>query len=204
MKKNKEDSDKSTAGKKDKIKTRLKWLGPIALGVGFLGVAIIGLGLVTVWSTGWGISLFAPGAVLITVALSSYTAGRGLVSWQEQRERDREAAEYRHREAVYEELAVFMLSRFGDSSAKQDAMLRAKAALWGSADTVKSLKVWHQSKAQIAAGAVGTVPLSDEQSRALKQAFAQAVLSMRSDLAPQTSGDIDISTLLGSIFDDAD
>ena len=97
-----------------------------------------------------------------------------------------------------------MLTRFGNSaSTEEDAKLRARAGLWGSAETVSALKGWHQTKAGISNGAVGVIDLTPAQAKSLKFAFANAVLEMRKDLAPQTSGDIDASTLLASIFDDS-
>ncbi|QTF71253.1 hypothetical protein [Arthrobacter woluwensis] len=113
---------------------------PFAALVGAVGFVMVSLGLALVWSTGWGKDLLVPGATLMTVALSTYVAARGIVSWGTQRKRDREAAEYKHRESVYEEIAGLMVKRFGigpyDRAA--DADLRAKAALWGKREQCRS------------------------------------------------------------------
>lgn len=136
------------------------------------------------------------------MALTSYVAGRGLVSWREQRERDRESAEYRHREQVYEELAIFMLSRFGHSpQLDTDARLRAAAALWGSPETIAALQRWQVRKWEASRGAVGVVPMTEEDSDKVQRAFGEALLEMRKDLSPTSGRDTDIDTLLGSIFD---
>lgn len=194
-----------------KLPERLKWVGVSCIAVGGLGFAIIVLGLITIWKTDWGIALFAPGATLITVALTAYVAARGVVSWREQRERDREAAEYRHREQVYEDIATYMLFRFigQDTNIVLDGKLRAAAALWGSADTVAALRDWQSSMSRIlkdhgVSGGV-TVTMTDAESATMKDAYGAALEAMRSDLGSSTGKEkLSKDVLLASIFNDGD
>lgn len=185
-------------------KMRLKWLGAFALGVGLLGVAIIGLGLVTVWGTGWGTNLFAPGAVLVTVALSSYVAGRGLVSWQEQRQRDRESAEYRHREHVYEQLGVYILNRFQgfDVDSRTESELRIGATLWGSEALVTNLGRYQTLISRLLGGASsGSITLSPPDKAEMEGIVGDILQSMRNDLQPFTGQKpVSSEVLLSSLF----
>ena len=118
----------------------------ICAAIGVLGLALVLLGLGTVWTTGWGKDLFPPGATLLTVALTAWVASRSVVKWTEQRDRDRQNTEYKHREEVYEVLGSYMLNRLTAQPTDMalDAELRTKAALWGSAETVATLSHWQQ------------------------------------------------------------
>ena len=192
--------------------------GRICIALGGLGLVLVLLGVATVWTTGWGKDLFAPGATLMTVALTAWVASRAVVKWAEQRERDRETAEYKHREDVYEQLATYMLNRFlaGDTppdaetrlaGLRLDAQLRAKAALWGSAATVDALGKWQAKLTQVLAnhGLVGggQTAMTADEGKLLKEAFGDALVAMRVDLGSHT-GQLSVrrETLLASIFND--
>ena len=160
-------------------------------------------------STGWGKDLMAPGATLMTVALTGYIAAKGVVTWAEQRDRDRESAEYKHREAVYEDIVVFMLAQFGIGNYDfvTDAGLRAKAALWAGADTMQALSNWQRmlsvmlsSRSPGPDGALVLLPLEKSM---LKAYFASALLAMREDLGPNHSNRLDnVDDILDSMFND--
>lgn len=77
-----------------------------------IGLAILGFALWRFFTEERGIGLVVPGCSLIAAGVASGVATLGLVSWAEQRERDREAKEYEHREQAYESITYFMLSRF--------------------------------------------------------------------------------------------
>lgn len=192
------------------IPERLKLAGFFCMSIGIFGCAILVLALATVWSTGWGADLFAPGATLITVALTAYVAGRGIVSWKEQRQRDREVAEYRHREAVYEQIVTYMLFRFLQQPTNKalDGELRARAALWGSAEVVQALQHWQACLSQILnnhgmTGGGGVVSMNEEEQHLMKSAYGRALAAMRNDLG-SSSGKSPLSedVLLASIFND--
>lgn len=176
---------------------------------GSVGLALILGGAGFVGSTGWGKDLFPPGATMIAVALTAYVAAKGVVTWSEQRRRDREAAEYKHREGVYEEIVVFMLAQFigGNYDFVKDAGLRAKAALWASTETIQSLSDWQsmlsmiqRSRAKNPDGSTSLLPLEQKMIKAL---FGAAVLAMRNDLAPDDNERLkDVDTILDSMFND--
>lgn len=64
----------------------------------------------------------------MTVALTAYVAARSVVQWQEQRERDRETTEYKHRQEVYEAIGTYMLNRLTaqPTDVVLDAQLRTR------------------------------------------------------------------------------
>lgn len=177
--------------------------------VGSVGLALVLGGACFIGSTGWGKDLFAPGATMITVALTAYVAAKGVVTWAEQRRRDREAAEYKHREGVYEEIVIFMLAQFigGAYDPLKDAGLRAKAALWASPETIQSLSDWQsmlgtvqRSRAKNPNGSMSLLPLEQKMIKAL---FGAAVLAMRNDLAPDNRERLkDVDSILDSMFND--
>ena len=74
------------------------------------------------------------------MSLTASVATNGIVSWAVQRDRDRETAEYKHRE-VYERIATYMVARFlGEQpDLLVDGQLRTAAALWGSPKTIEAL-----------------------------------------------------------------
>lgn len=78
-------------------------------------------GLAAVWGTGWGINMFAPAATLRAAGLASFVALKSAVTWNEQRRRDRDQSELRHREEVYEAFVIHMTGIFGGDSRKADA-----------------------------------------------------------------------------------
>lgn len=189
------------------ITDRLRHAEKACLVAGALGGLLIALGLLFVWNTGWGIELFVPGAALVTVALSAYVASGGVISWREQRQRDREASEYRHREEVYEELAAYMIARFlgQPTDMVKDGALRSSAALWGSEEVVEALKGWQSTLHTIlenhGMGGGGVVSMTPDEQIAIKHALAKTLTAMRNDLG-STSGQVslDPEVLLGSIF----
>lgn len=192
-----------------RIKSELAPISRIFLCIGILGLLLTGLGSAMIWSTGWGSSLLIPGATLITVSLTSYVAAKGIVTWTDQKECDREAAEYKHREEVYEGIATYMVARFlgQQSDLVTDGRLRTVAALWGSPNTVTALGEWQSSINTILKNhdldSGGSVSMTSDESHTIKAALGLALSSMRDDLA-STSGQKPVETevLLRSIFND--
>ncbi|TVU61585.1 hypothetical protein FQP90_13675 [Paenarthrobacter nitroguajacolicus] len=182
-------------------------LGAYCAALGIVGAAVTGVAFVAVWGTAWGKDLFAPGAVLMTVALTAYIASRGVVSWQEQKKRDRESKEFERREKVYSEIATFMLQRFiatdrtpeeVKADRKTDAELRTHAALWASSGTVHMLAYWQSLLSDVDGSA-----LTPMQSELLKQSFGRALVAMREDLAPNPDDhELPRNVILKSIFND--
>lgn len=181
----------------------------ICIFVGTLGLMMLLSGAAFVGSTGWGKDLFAPGATLMTVALTGYIAASGVVTWAEQRRRDRESVEYKHREEVYEAIVVFMLAQFGVGNYDfvTDAGLRAKAALWASTETVEALSNWQRMLSVILTSRAprpdGAMPLLPMEKSVLKAFFGATILAMRADLGPEYSGRLhDVDNILDSMFND--
>ncbi|MFP3579969.1 hypothetical protein SB659_10345 [Arthrobacter sp. SIMBA_036] len=180
--------------------------GHICAAVGGAGVVLIVLGLVTVWGTGWGKDLFAPGATLVTVALTGWATSRAVLKWTEQREQDRQKSEYAQREKVYEELIIFMLSCITDIGiqydVQRDGQLRAKATLWGSAATIVALGNFQQLLGRMIKlrGGLGKFQATKEETRQLEDKFARALESMRKDLASSDKNSITRTEILASIF----
>ena len=193
----------------NRSKTVVSNVSKICFSIGLLGFLLIGLGSTMVWSTGWGGSLLIPGATLITVSLTAYIATRGIVSWADQRERDRQASEYKHREEVYEGIATYMVARFlgQQTDIATDGRLRTIAALWGSPNTIAALGEWQSAIHTVLKNhgleSGGSVSMTPDEGKTIKAALGSALSSMRDDLA-STSGQESVETgaLLRSIFND--
>jgi len=178
-----------------------------ALGVGLVGLGLVLLGVATVWGTGWGKDLFAPGATLVAVSLTVWGASRGVVRWSEQRRRDRDAAEFKRREEVYTEIATFMVGRFksGFSSIDErradearDRELRARAAIWAGRPTLERLGSWQTLISKKSQG-----DLTDKEQDEFKNALGDAIVEMRNDLSPGLArNNADRDTILKSIFNE--
>ena len=172
-----------------------------------IGLAILGFALWRFFSEERGIGLVIPGCSLTAAGVASGVATLGLVSWAEQRERDRETKEYEHREQAYELIANFMLARFlGQGYDKEtDGQLRARAALWGSPQVVQSLATWQQGITGVlersARDADGAAVMSPSDSALVKRSFATAVAAMRKDLG-SSSAQVDRVDILRSIFNE--
>lgn len=173
--------------------------------------AIVGSVLIAVGLLNSRDGLVPPGAALVAVALTSYVASKSVITWKEQRVRDRTAAEYRHREEVYEEIVVYMTRRFiveGNYDMSEDITLRSRAALWGSASTVAALQKWQMEISAILNTRQDRQPgvavsLTPAQSRSLRSALGDAIVAMRGDLSPHSgAAAIDKNTLLESIFNE--
>lgn len=194
-------ADRFETERLDKI-TKVCWVfasvGGLVLLVAFGGV----------WGTGWGPNLFAPGATLATAALAGLVTTSGIVSWKEQRFRERERAGYVHREKEYEQVVSHLMARFlkGDYDVVADAQSRGRAAVWAGPDVISALAKWQQEVGRVIdAGTIvnGKVTLSADQQLQLKQLLANVVLAMRRDL--ETVGeesDVSGGDILKSIFND--
>jgi hypothetical protein len=153
--------------------------------------------------------LLVPLVTLVSAGLAGLVATSSVIEWREQRRRDREASQYRHRELVYEQITQFMVQRFLTTATidlERDAVLRSSAALWGSSDVVETLAQWQAaiSSARDSAGAHtrndGGVPLNAHQGQELKQRLGSAISAMRSDLSPEASQIVPIDSIINSIF----
>ncbi len=160
-----------------------------------------------------GIGLVAPACTILAAGVASIVGTLGIVSWAEQRQRDREAKEYAHREAVYENITQFMVARFVGQGydAALDAKLRATAALWGSQTTMERLGDWQSSLTQILAKASEYtenaenvmsrgVALNDAEQREVLSNLGLAIQAMRDDLATETNQQANVQSILRSIF----
>jgi hypothetical protein len=189
----------------------------LAISAGILGTALVTLGIATVWTTGWGKDLFAPGAALVTVGMTAYIAVRSLVTWSEQRLRDREAASQRRREIVYEGLVQYMTSCFtldlnplkqADPGAyaqihyeagRQDANLRSSMLAWADEETLEGLARWRQA---VSDRQREQRTLPPEQWTNLEEVYGDTVLLLRKSLIGIEEGSaIDREVLLAAMFD---
>lgn len=179
----------------------------VCTAVGGIGILLLVLGTTMVWSTGWGSSLLIPGATLTTVSLTAYVATNGIVSWAVQRDRDRETAEYKHREEVYERIATYMVARFLGEQPNLliDGQLRTAAVLWGSPKTIEALGQWQSALSTVLSNhekdSDGSVSMSPSESQLMKTSLGAALSSMRDDLA-SGQGSVEPEVLLRSIFND--
>lgn len=173
------------------------------------GAVVLLVALGAVWGTGWGFNLFAPGAALLAAALAGLVTTKGIVTWDEQRFRERERSGYSHREKEYEQIVSIMIARFlsGKYDMARDSELRARAAVWAGPEVIRELGSWqHEIGRIISAGTTdgnGQVLLTAGQGARLKQIVASVVIAMRQDL--ETVGeqtDINASEVVASIFND--
>ncbi|UOD80341.1 hypothetical protein [Paenarthrobacter ureafaciens] len=172
--------------------------------IGLVGLVLVLLGLGFVWTTGWGKDLFVPGATLLTVALTAWVASRAVVKWTEQRERDRQAAEYKHREEVYEQLVTFMLGRItgGAYDEELDKQLRAKAAVWGSAQIIGALANWQTQMTAVLDNHAHEERkiMTEDEGKTMRDALGRALEAMRKDLSSSNKNAVSRSEILKSIF----
>jgi hypothetical protein len=150
--------------------------------------------------------LLVPLVTLVSAGLAGLVATSSVIEWREQRRRDREASQYRHRELVYEQITQFMVQRFTSATIdlERDAVLRSSAALWSSAAVVESLAQWQAAMSVALESAPrrkdGGVPLDAHQGQSLKQRLGSAISAMRSDLSPEASQIVPIDSIINSIF----
>lgn len=195
-----------------------------ALFVGGAGAILLIVGLAAVWGTGWGINMFAPAATLLAAGLASFVALKSVVTWNEQRRRDRDQTELKHREEVYEAIVIHMTQIFKtdsneadapepDTSEKADAPAstansatptdrnnRAKAALWADNETISALANWQDMTQRIMREQGGS---TGDLHEPLMTCFYEAVVAMRENLsATDRSAQPDRESLLRSIFND--
>lgn len=197
-----------------------RWLGPArfaSIATGCLGAILTSLGLAMVWTTGWGKDLFAPGAALITVGLTAYVANKSLVTWSEQRLRDREAASQKRREVVYEGLVQQMTSfmvlgmnplrqtnpkKYAEvvhESERRDGELRSSMMTWADEETLAGLAHWRQT---LSDRVVQQATQPREQWTNLESVFGDTVLLLRKSLLGDKEGwSIDKEILLAAMFD---
>lgn len=172
--------------------------------VSILVGAVVGAsGLAMVGFTGWGHSLISPGGTLAAAGVAGLVATRSVVTWSQQRQRDSESAEYRHREEVYGEVIDQMTAVFlGGVDLVKDSKTRAKAGLWADPATIEALARWRETIHPIGqrGGEVG------ELKEPVMTAYYNVVLAMRRELSAG-KGEIGQAMpgrdfLLRSIFDD--
>ncbi|GAA3699042.1 hypothetical protein GCM10022377_10060 [Zhihengliuella alba] len=178
-----------------------------------LGLVILSFALVRFITERRGIGLVVPGCSLVAAGVASLVATMGIASWSEQRERDRQAKEYEHREKVYESIAEFMIARFVGKGydASADGQLRARAALWGSPAVVDELAEWQQALTVVLErsrvfsvddSGNPTRVMSPQDSALAKRRLGSALAAMRRDLASETSLEVDKVSILRSIFNE--
>ncbi|WP_326335890.1 hypothetical protein [Paenarthrobacter ureafaciens] len=188
-----------------------------AMCVGGAGVVLLVVGLAAVWGTGWGINMFAPAATLMAAGLASFVALKSVVTWNEQRRRERDQTELKHREEVYEAIVIHMTNIFDvtpaastpdagnkteptKSADKTDRENRAKAALWADNTTLGALADWQDMTIRIMREQDGNTGVLREP---LMTCFYEVVAAMRENLsATDRSTQPDRELLLSSIFND--
>jgi hypothetical protein len=180
--------------------------------VGGIGIVVLVIALATVWNTGWGISLFPPAATLIAAGLASYVALKSVVTWNEQRRRERDQTELKHREEIYEAIVTHMTMAFLSSlmssrtdderkaALVKDATQRSKAAVWADKSTISALARWQQLTHKISVEQGGE---PRELKEPLMTCFYDVVVAMRQDLSGHaTDMQPDREALLSTIFND--
>lgn len=168
-----------------------------------VGTAVLFLGLITTWTTGWGATLVAPGAAVLAAGIAGMVTAKSVVTWSEQRERDAVAGQYRHREEVYGKIIENMVKSFIPGEVpemREEANLRALASLWAAPETVEALARWREEiHPTIQRGGI----LGDDKEKVMSR-FADLVRAMRDDLSgdPQSARHPAPEFILRSLFDD--
>ncbi|MGO4297106.1 hypothetical protein [Glutamicibacter sp. MCAF14] len=204
---------KSESSFDKKVKTRRNW-SILAGGLPVLvGLVLLAVAAFRFWTVERGIGLVAPACALLAAGVASIVATLAVISWAEQRQRDREVKLYEHREKIYEAITQFMVARFMDEgyNAAIDGQLRAAVALWGSAGSISALAGWQEGLTKIIedneeqmkkVGSPSTTRrmLSEQEQHTALRLFGQAVNAMRLDLAPEDTEEVPTSVLLRSVF----
>ncbi|MDD1477073.1 hypothetical protein [Arthrobacter sp. H16F315] len=167
------------------------------------GTAVLSLGLIMTWTTGWGAALVAPGAAVLVAGIAGMVTAKSVVTWSEQRERDAVAGQYRHREEVYGTILENIVKSFlpgEEPDMKEEAKQRALVALWAAPETVEAMARWREEiQPTIRRGGV----LGEDKEKVMAR-FAELVRAMRGDLSgdPQSARHPEPEFILRSLFDD--
>lgn len=198
------------------VATRRLWALASAGLLVVIGLALLAFAWFRFQSAERGIGLVGPACSILAGGIVSVVATFGIESWAEQRQRDREAKEYEHREQIYEAISQFMIARFTNSGydMNTDAKFRITAALWASPETLNRLAAWQQGLTEIMDASIkraldtgvthsgSSHSLTDPEKMKAMRLLGRAISAMREDLASTQSAEVSVPDLLRSIFNE--
>ena len=171
-----------------------------------MGVTVFSLGVWQVFTAGRTMFL-GPSASVIAAALAGLITAQSITTWKQQRQLDRDRANFGTQQNVYAGIAEDLVNTFTSGSASpQVRALRANAALWASPETVEELSAWQAAKAEAMTNGKQVrddiFTLTEDSQRALKTQVANVVLAMRKDLL-EGQTDLSAEDVEKSIFNDS-
>jgi hypothetical protein len=171
-------------------------------------VLIVG-GLPGGFKKGWPETFVSAGAAMIASSLAAFIGLQAAVSWRQQRRRELEVSEHRHREDVYERLVTHMTESFvgspsGSSGPKQpEALIRSQVLVWGSPETISALRSWHEQTFLVMTQYGGSLAGHPEVKSALWDRYFDVVLAIRKELGSSSAvSSLTKDLVLGMIFGD--
>lgn len=170
------------------------------------GTVLVGRGLQIAWN-GAETDLLVPGATIIAASVAGAVSSQGVISWKEQRKRDREksdrelAAKLREqREGDYEAVIRHLQESFLGSFTEHEATVRRRIAVWASADFMKRYLYWRDNIKDLTGQGSVSVPV-DRRDEILGS-LGQLCLAARKDLSIETRVTPTAHDIARVLFDD--
>lgn len=165
--------------------------------LGLAGSILVVGGLPGTGTTEWPVTVVAPGAALMAAALAGFVALRGVQTWRDKQAEHAASATRENRSRVYEQVLAHMIRSFsGGGQASDEAVVRAMAASWASAQTLEALADWFRYARRETES-----NLSPNKAHSF-EILGRVVQGMRQDIDPDTS--VSKDNVLGMIFNDYD
>ncbi|GFZ85186.1 hypothetical protein [Nesterenkonia alkaliphila] len=171
-----------------------------------LGVVLVCRGLQLAWD-GTETDLLAPGATIVAASIAGAVSSQGVISWKEQRTRDRErsdrelAAKLREqREEDYEAVIRHLQESFLGSFTEHEATVRRRIAVWASADFMERYLYWRDNIKDLTGQ--GSVPVPVDRRDEILVSLGQLCLAARKDLRIETRVTPTAHDIARVLFDD--
>lgn len=156
----------------------------------------------------WPESYVPSGAGMVASGLAAFVGLQAAVGWRQQRRRELEVSEHRHREDIYEKLITHMTESFvkdlsSGGPKASESLIRSQAALWGSKETIEALRSWHKHTYLIVTNYGGNLLDHPDAKLELWDRYAAVVTAIRKELSPSFRKDpLAKELILGMIFND--
>lgn len=169
------------------------------------GAIILARGVCLTWD-GESSDLLGPGATVVAAATAGVISAQSIKTWKQQRQLDRDKANFQMKQQVYGAIAQDLVNTFPSGSASGELRrIRANAAVWASTETIQELSQWQAAKQRAIAGGRrlngNTYELSSTSQDEMKTHLGRVIIAMRSDLFDEDA--LSRDEIIKSIFDDS-
>ncbi|MVT25622.1 hypothetical protein [Nesterenkonia alkaliphila] len=143
---------------------------------------------------------------MVAAATAGVISAQSIKTWKQQRQLDRDKANFQMKQQVYGAIAQDLVNTFPSGSASGELRrIRANAAVWASTETIQELSQWQAAKQRAIAGGRrlngNTYELSSTSQDEMKTHLGRVIIAMRSDLFDEDS--LSRDEIIKSIFDDS-